>query len=156
MNEGTSIETNVLNRFWKKVDTAGAGGCWIWLAGCSGDGYGAFRLTNPRRQVAAHRYSYEVSYGPIPDDMQVRHDCDNPKCVNPEHLVLGTHEDNMRDKSERKRVHADRNPNTHLTWEDVRLIRMMYPRFDQPTIAALFGIKRLAVGRIIRGVTWKE
>lgn len=150
------IKTKDSDRFWKKVDTAGAGGCWMWTAGYSGDGYGAFTLFNPKRQVSAHRYSYMLTRGPIPAGMHVRHDCDNPKCVNPEHLLLGTHEDNMRDKSQRKRIHGERNPRTKLTWEDVRMIRSLYPQFSQPEIAERYGLKVLAVNRIINHRTWKE
>lgn len=67
-------------------------GCWIWMRGATGDGYGSFR------GMRAHRYSWQMQYGEIPPDMDVLHRCDVPLCVNPDHLFLGTHTDNMRDK----------------------------------------------------------
>lgn len=86
-------------RFWNKVKKGQPDQCWEWQAGRAGKGYGQFyRAKNV--PVGAHRYSWELAHGrPVPAGMQVMHTCDNPPCVNPAHLRVGTCADNMRDKS---------------------------------------------------------
>lgn len=82
-------------------------GCWEWIAGKDTDGYGRIWVG---KNKTAHTLAYELFNGPV-EGLHVLHTCDNPGCVNPDHLVLGTHSDNMRDKSVRKRVHGEKNPN---------------------------------------------
>ena len=88
-------------RFESKIQES-HDGCWIWGGGVS-NRYGMFWVPEKGRQIQAHRASYLIYKGRIPDGMCVCHNCDNPKCVNPEHLFLGTHEDNMRDMVEKGR-----------------------------------------------------
>jgi hypothetical protein len=90
-------------RFWEKVAMAGPDECWIWTDKPTEDGYGRFKIT-PTEQVKAHRLSYVLATGNDPGELLVRHKCDNPLCVNPAHLELGTQADNMRDASERGRL----------------------------------------------------
>lgn len=85
-------------RFWNKVNRAGS--CWVWTSQLRG-GYGLFRLN--RKIVSAHRLSYYMHYGKIDEALQVRHTCDNPPCVNPEHLLQGTAKTNSDDKFSRGR-----------------------------------------------------
>ena len=82
-----------IQRFWSKVDKRGA--CWNWTASRMVSGYGVLKFRG--RTCGAHRVAYELTHGPIPDGMVVMHSCDNPSCVNPAHLSLGTICDNMRD-----------------------------------------------------------
>jgi hypothetical protein len=98
-------------RFWEKVNKLpGEDACWEWTGHGDRDGYG--RLKNedrPRgKSVRAHRYSWIIANGPIPNGMGVLHDCDNPACVRPSHLKLGTAADNQRDKSVRRRGRVSR------------------------------------------------
>lgn len=93
-------------RFWSKVRQSD--GCWEWTACRTTAGYGKFRLDG--QHLGAHRISYLLEYGDIPDGLWVLHDCDNPGCVRPDHLYLGTHADNVRDRVARKRdSYGDRN-----------------------------------------------
>ena len=90
------------DNFWLRVIKKGENDCWDWRAGRSSFGHGSFKLKNGK-SIGAHRYSYILHYGDIEDDLHVRHKCDRPQCVNPNHLCLGTHQDNMNDRAERFR-----------------------------------------------------
>lgn len=89
---------NLLERFLKKVNKTD--GCWLWT-GCVAGRYGLIR--DNHKGLRAHRVSHQLFKGPTPSDLEVMHTCDNPVCVNPEHLVLGTHTDNMRDMFKKNR-----------------------------------------------------
>jgi hypothetical protein len=109
---------NLEERFWSKVDKTD--GCWVWTASKNCEGYGRFNRFGKKRPncEGAHRVSYIISSGAeIPDGMLVLHKCDNPPCVNPEHLYLGSNADNARDKKDRGRVKSwiadDNNAKTH-------------------------------------------
>ena len=86
---------DITERFWSKVQRGGPDECWPWIAGTSHRGYGAFYLDHGMHQ--SHRVSWELTHGPITDGLHVLHTCDNPPCVNPAHLFLGTDRDNARD-----------------------------------------------------------
>lgn len=104
-------------RFWTRVDTSNPDGCWEWTGNRSGGTrtapYGRFQRTvNGKLQIVrAHRYAYEITYGPIPDGLRVLHRCDNPPCCRPDHLFLGTDLDNALDKKAKGRA---RNQHTAL------------------------------------------
>ena len=93
-------------RFWSKVDKNGPvlrpelGPCWLWMAGCFRDGRGAFSVKGVTK--SAYRYAWELTHWAVPRDRQLNHHCDNPKCVNPSHLYVGTHRENMADKITRQ------------------------------------------------------
>lgn len=96
---------SVSRRFWEHVDKSS--GCWVWTGAIDQDGYGRVRIG--RRNRKAHRVAYQLANGPFPAHLIIRHTCDNPPCCNPDHLLTGTHQDNMNDRRERGQVpSADR------------------------------------------------
>ena len=144
---GTDIE----ERFWSKV-RKGAG-CWEWVAGKNKDGYGQFHLGG--KQHGAARASYLIRGIDLPSDVFVCHTCDNPSCVNPEHLFLGSHSDNMQDMMSKGRKHSqagERHSGVKLTEEDVRWIRQL--GCTQEKAANAFGVSRSTISLIRSGKLW--
>lgn len=99
--------TPALIRFWEKVRSDSPQACWEWIGRRLPFGHGHFDVAHGQPMLA-HRYSWELVNGTIPDDLCVLHRCDNPPCVNPAHLFLGTRTDNNRDKSAKGRHHNQR------------------------------------------------
>lgn len=130
--------------------------CWEWSGVRDRRGYGKFwdGLTHAK----AHRASYRLYVGPIENGMHVLHRCDNPACVNPNHLFLGTHADNMEDKTRKGRsigAHAGENHHfARLTPDAVLAIRAEMRPYR--LIAADYGISMSYVGDIRRGIAWKH
>jgi hypothetical protein len=143
-----------MQRFWNKVNKQ-ENGCWEWTAHLNTNDYGQFKLDG--KLQLAHRASWMFEHGPISDGMHVLHHCDNPSCVNPAHLFLGTHADNMRDMAEKGR--AARNPqpgesngSAKLTEADVLAIRS--DKRSQRAIAAEYGVGHSAISLIKNRKVW--
>lgn len=144
------MNEKLLARFAAKFERRGDDECWEWKAGRTRFGYGAFSMEKVR---LAHRAAYILFVGPIPDGMVVRHRCDNPPCVNPAHLVIGSQEQNMQDAIERDRFpKGDAHHSLKLREKDVREIL----RSDAPAdeLAARYGVNRDYISMIQRGVRW--
>ena len=150
-----------LERFWDKVGAMGPG-CWEWV-GSTRAGYGRFYLDR-NTEVLAHRFSFQIHNGPVPKGMHVCHHCDNPPCVNPAHLFMGTPADNTRDAMRKGRLSdpprmslpGEANPNSRLTERDVLEMRRLYAT-EGRTLAALaeqFGVTLSAVGQVVTGKRW--
>lgn len=132
-------------------------GCWLWLRQVSNFGYGMVSTHNGSK--FAHRMSYEVFVGPIPEGMSVLHKCDQPACMNPDHLFLGTDADNIADmiKKGRGRLQTDpeSSPRRKLNREQVLYIRSQAGKKTQQQLAEELGVVHGHVGRIQRGVSWR-
>ena len=135
-------------RFWAKVDKVDKG-CWEWTATKSA-GYGRFKVNG--YLLLAHRYSYELCHGPIPEGLWVLHHCDNPGCVNPEHLFLGTRSDYMIDC-----VCKGRLPVSKLTNNSVLSIRQAYKNGSlQKDLALKYGVNHQCISQIVTRRIWKH
>lgn len=143
-------------RFWSKVDIQSKNKCWNWKAARVHDGYGRFGLQY--RIVRAHRVSYQIAYGNFDERLCVLHKCDNPACVNPNHLFLGTNQDNMNDqKSKSRNPFGERNPRHKLTESQVIEIRKLYTKgLTQSEIGRMFNISQNQVSEIILRNHWKN
>jgi hypothetical protein len=152
----------VSERFWSKVDKSGE--CWVWTASTGRFGYGQFMTVEDgmRRNNKAHRFAWELTNGPIPAGKLVLHSCDNPACVKPAHLFLGSQDDNMRDMREKGRsVHWKRSGTRHrqfrLTEDEVREIRAASSGGESNrSIAPRFGIHHGYVSQITTRRVWKD
>jgi len=92
---GGSVAMDTKSRFWSRVQKTE--GCWLWTGCVNSTGYGSGTFGKARTHMA-HRFSWEIAHGPIPDGLCVCHRCDNPRCVRPDHLFLGTRSDNQNDR----------------------------------------------------------
>lgn len=154
-------------RFWSKASRSP--GCWEWMASKNSDGYGNFRLRS--RHCGAHRAAWALVHGEIPVGMQVLHQCDNPGCVNPAHLFLGTQVDNIRDmdnKGRRRKVHVhpsvcvpgcmprgEGHVNSTITENVVREIRSLREEgLLYKEISKRLRVSMSNVGGILRGERW--
>ena len=136
--------------------------CWLWT-GQKVEGYGVFRLYPPHRmlRIKAHRLSWIIHNGPIPEGLCVLHRCDNPPCVNPDHLFLGTDADNMRDRFEKGRyymnVRGDDHPRSKMTAEKVIEMRLRYANGETiKDLSLAFVMSWVQTRDILKRRAWKH
>lgn len=136
-------------RFWPRVVRGSHDACWPWTGEVNGAGYGQFVWKSSR--VMSHRFAYAELVGPIPKGQFVCHKCDNPPCVNPNHLFLGDYRDNANDMAFKARGHFSK-----LTGEQAMEIkRRLRAGEKRRDLANQFGVSKSAVGHIARGYNWK-
>lgn len=132
-------------------------GCWRWKGSMSPFGYGRFNVLG---QVwHAHRIAWILRFGPIKDNQQILHRCDNPQCTNPDHLFAGTDLDNQRDAvSKGRHLNGERCPQTILTESDVKAIRGDYKRriVGRYQLGIRFGVSSSCIQAVITRRTWKH
>lgn len=157
-------------RFWRFVRKTPS--CWVWT-GKTDKGYGKFWVTG--RNVTASRFAYERFVGPIPAGLNVCHCCDNPACVRPAHLFLGTVKDNTADAIQKGRFNPEHlkrarkatgaaNCQTKLTEDQVRAIRAAYARGVAPRssatslrgLALQYGVTKYAIFSVVHRLTWRH
>ena len=163
MPKGIYERTPVEDRFWTKVDFASADhpGCWVWIASVfqSGLPYGQFQLDG--RPHPAHRVAWMLMVGDIPEGVRVLHRCDNPRCVNPDHLFLGSDADNVADMMAKGRhrqgnttvtaARGESHPKAKITDDQVRAIRDLYASggYTQHQLALMFGVHQPQISSIV-------
>lgn len=150
------LEQTLIDNFNSKWELDAETGCWNWTASLAGKGYGQIKKPKERKQYYAHRLSYEIHKGKIGRWDCVCHTCDNPKCVNPDHLFLGTSSDNHLDmKSKNRHTFGERNSESKLTEGQVKeILALRSHKISQARIAEMFGISQITVSRIHRGLRW--
>lgn len=166
---------SVAERFWTKVQKT-EHGCWLWTGATDLRGYGRFRGVG--KSCLAHRFSYELHYGPIAVGALVLHHCDTPSCVRPDHLYAGTQADNVRDmwgrgrakitssfrnnperaralRAMQKTKRGEEHPLARLSESDIHQIHDLYSKgLTQREIGKHFGIDQSTVSNIVTGRSW--
>lgn len=157
---------SVANRFWDLVAKRGEDECWLWR-GCTSRGYGQFGLrgANGRwRTIVASRVSFFLATGLDPGKKEVAHCCDTPSCVNPRHLFLASHAENMADarakrravwRVDAKRVRGEAHGQARISEKQALQIRAARGRTSQRALARTFGVSQTQVGRIQREESWR-
>jgi hypothetical protein len=154
------IPSHIQQRFHQRYEWCMTD-CWNWTASKTKGGYGniGWMFDKTRYNVLSHRLSYELYNSPIPNDMVVRHMCDNPSCVNPNHLILGTQQDNTRDMFARNRDNkavGEKQAQSVLTESQVSEIRDKYipGKYSMTKLAEEYGVWHSTIRLIVRNITW--
>lgn len=146
----------VIERFWRNVQKTET--CWLWMGSKTNGGYG--QITDDfDRNLRTHRCSWEIHFGPIPDDMHILHTCDNPACVNPDHLFLGDDTSNYADsRAKNRHAHGERHGQAKLTEPAVLSIRAEYAAggISMQRLADKHHVSQNAIRRICNGDTWRH
>jgi hypothetical protein len=155
-----NIPQRAIARFWERVRKGD--GCWEWSGAVSDTGYGKACIGH-QKTMNAHRLAYVLTHGPVPDGMYVCHKCDNRRCVNPEHLFVGTPTENNRDAIQKGRVRyrgqsGEQNPSAKLTRNEVEEIRRQIAcgTASKAQLAAQYGVSADHISAIARRRCWKS
>lgn len=148
LSEEKKLE-NAIKSFWKKVKKTSS--CWNWNASTR-SGYGQFKYNEIK---LAHRFSYFIHKGELEKDKIICHTCDNPICVNPDHLYQGTYQDNSKDAVERRRKPVGENSNLSKLKEN-QVVEILSSKEGHRSLARKFGVDHQSIYRIRKGRSWKH
>lgn len=143
----------VMRRFWTKVNKTS--GCWLWTGARLKRGYGSFGVGDKQTR-RAHRASWEMANGPIPQGMEVCHQCDTPLCVRPDHLFLGTHRENMIDCMNKGRISRHGTPRKLTPGAVSEMRRLRASGAKLTPLAHQFGVSKATVWAVIQGEIWRQ
>jgi len=150
-----------LKNFWKKVEIKDEDSCWIWKGKHCHNGYGQLKIN--RKDKMAHRVSWIIHFGEIPEGMIVCHHCDNPECVNPKHLFIGTYKDNIADCIRKGRnktsiLRGESNGSSKLKDSQIPIIRQKYStgEYSLRKLGKEYGIGFEAIRRVIKHMSFKN
>ena len=151
-------------RFWSHVEKKGENECWNWIGNKNASGYGRIvvrygsRKVGKRKFIAAHRHAYKITNGEIPDGMMIRHSCNNRACCNPNHLSIGTHQDNMTDMVLAGRsTYGERNPTSKLTACEVEQIRLSRKNgYTLKELGRIYNVSLSNIHLICKGKSWSS
>jgi len=158
MPAGVYARRPISERFWEKV--LKSDDCWLWAGNTNDHGYGLLGMNGHNRY--AHRIAWELTYGAIPIGMSVLHHCDNPPCVRPSHLFLGTQADNIADMDAKNRRKAtpmpgELNGRAKLTWRDVSEIKRELSMGGVIAhIAKRYSVSHTVISQIKRKLRWRS
>lgn len=158
MPQGHYPRPTAVERFWKRVEKQDSepDTCWLWTGPLDADGYG--HHNEHRKNVPAHRFSYENFVGPIPEGKLVRHKCNNPPCIRPEHLELGTQKENIEDAVALGRhVHGETHGMVKITEATAKLVKSLLASGKKiKDVSSELNVGFYTVADISRGKTWKH
>lgn len=147
----------LIERFESQISKTNNNGCWLWTGEIAGHGGGILRMGG--QILSAYRLSYEIYKGEIPRDICVCHTCDVRACINPDHLWLGTHAENMADAARKNRMHpGEQSAQSKLLNEQVINIINFYKtgNYSQQQLGEMFGVEHSIISGIITGKNWKH
>lgn len=153
MNISMIFTDDLIKKFFDRICIT-KGGCWWWLGNKTRAGYGV--ISHLKYKIYAHRVSWFLYQGYDPGKLFICHRCDNPACVNPEHLFIGTQKDNSDDKLRKNRqAHGDK-LSGKLSVDDVIEIKRLYDNeeLDQLQLASKYNVNQSTISRIVKGKTW--
>jgi len=147
----------MMERFYDKIDLIPFSTCWYWSGYLDKNGYGSLKINKSTKR--AHRISYEIHKEPIPSGLIVMHSCDTPTCVNPDHLLVGTYAENSADMVKKGRSNSargERSGSSKLKEKDIIEIRDLLNVIPKNKIAALYGVNRGVIYKIMTRRIWSH